>query len=159
MSRNISAPLESLGIYLGKEEEFVRFDWRVRLEHVLLMVSFTALAVTGVPQRFFFTPWGETLVLLMGGIEMVRIMHRLFAAMLILESVFHVANVLYGLAASRRMPAMMPRPRDLQDLVHQLLYYFGRREKGPGPATTCSFRWRRPSPPSPTPCTTSATLA
>jgi len=131
MERELTRRPESLGLHLGKEEEFVRFDWRARLEHLLLMVSFIALVVTGAPQRFYYTPWGEALVLAMGGIEMVRTIHRLFAAMLILESVFHAVNLAYGLVTNRRVPAMLPQLKDLKDLVRQLLYYFGRRKKGP----------------------------
>ncbi len=117
--------------YLGKSREFVRFNWRSRAEHFLLMVSFTALVVTGVPQRFSYTSWGESMVLLMGGIETVRVVHRLFAAMMILESVFHVINIAFGLANSRRVPDMAPRPRDLKDLYHQVSYYVGRRKSPP----------------------------
>ncbi|MDO8691872.1 MAG: cytochrome C [Dehalococcoidia bacterium] len=123
--------LNALDTYLGKGREFVRFNWKARAEHLLLMLSFTALVVTGAPQRFSYTSWGEGMVLLMGGIEMVRVIHRLFAAMMILESVFHVVNIAFGLASNRRVPDMLPRPRDLKDVYHQILYYVGRRKSPP----------------------------
>ncbi len=122
---------EAMDTYLGKGQEFVRFNLRTRAEHLFLMVSFTGLVLTGVPQRFYFTSWGEGMVLLMGGIETVRIIHRLLAAMMILESVFHVANVAFMLVSSRRIPDMAPAPRDLKDLFQQILYYFGRRKNPP----------------------------
>lgn len=131
MEQETAGREESLGMYTGKEQEFVRFDWRARLEHLLLMVSFTALVLTGVPQRFYYTGWGEGMVLVMGGIETVRIVHRLFATMLILESIYHVVNLLNNLIRVRRPPAMLPELKDLQDLVLQFLYYFGLRKKGP----------------------------
>lgn len=120
--------------YLGKKEEVVRFDWRARIEHLLLMASFSALVLTGVPQRFFYTSWGEGMILLMGGIEMVRVAHRLFAALLILESVFHlgvISHIVVKSVRTRQMPAMAPGPRDLGDLVRQILYYFGIRKNRP----------------------------
>lgn len=131
MKRKFTNSTERPAFNLAGKEEIVRFNWRTRLEHIFLMLSFTALVVTGVPQRFFYTSWGEGMVLLMGGIETVRVVHRLFAAMLVMESVFHVVNIIYSLAKTRRIPDMSPRPRDLQDLAEQLLYYFGLRQKGP----------------------------
>lgn len=119
---------DALGNLQERSREFVRFNWITRSEHALLMLSFTALVITGAPQRFFYTSWGEGMVLLMGGIETVRIAHRLFAFMMILESVFHVGNVAGGLLRNRRVPEMAPRFQDLKDMFAELLYYVGKRK-------------------------------
>lgn len=122
---------DALDTHLGRTKEFVRFDLRSRAEHLLLMISFTGLVLTGVPQRFYYTSWGEGMVLLMGGIETVRIIHRLLAAMMIMEAIFHFVNILFMLASSRRIPDMAPAPKDLKDLFHQILYYVGWRKSPP----------------------------
>ena len=62
-----------------RQESYVRFRLSDRIEHFILLTSFTILGVTGIPQMFANTGWGVTLINLMGGIEFIRIVHRVAA--------------------------------------------------------------------------------
>ncbi|NKQ35017.1 MAG: hypothetical protein HF973_05295 [Chloroflexi bacterium] len=53
-------------------KEFPRFRVGARIEHIVLLVSFTILAITGLPQKYALTNWGESMIAWMGGIEQVR---------------------------------------------------------------------------------------
>jgi cytochrome b subunit of formate dehydrogenase len=59
-----------------KQRSFLRFSVSQRIEHWVLFISFTALAVTGLPQKFSNASWAESMIAAMGGIEQVRLWHR-----------------------------------------------------------------------------------
>ena len=46
---------------------YKRFDGRQRTEHALLLLSFTVLSITGLPQMYSTTYWGSWLIWLFGG--------------------------------------------------------------------------------------------
>ncbi len=105
--------------------EFVRFSLGQRVEHLLLMLSFTTLTVTGVPQKFHEAVWADWAIAVMGGIEAVRQIHHLAAAIFILEGLYHAAYVFRSVVLRRRRAAMLPGLRDVRDVIHTLLYYVG----------------------------------
>jgi hypothetical protein len=57
-------------------EYVVRFSRRQRIEHLLVMLLFVVLAVTGFPQKFPDNGWARVTVDLLGGIERTRWLHR-----------------------------------------------------------------------------------
>ncbi|MDD5370807.1 MAG: hypothetical protein PHQ40_17130, partial [Anaerolineaceae bacterium] len=63
----------------NRVKEFVRFSLDRRIEHILLLISFTTLCLTGLPQKFAGQGWAEALIAAMGRIETVRIIHRIAA--------------------------------------------------------------------------------
>jgi len=105
--------------------EVTRFTRLQRIEHWGLTLSFTVLAVTGIPQRFAGAGWAETAIALMGGIETVRIIHRWAAIILILVSVLHIVGLAYRIFVRRAGLSMLPRPRDALDGLDVLRYNMG----------------------------------
>lgn len=104
---------------------FVRFALSQRIEHALLMVSFTMLSLTGIPQKFHTASWADWIMAAMGGIEVVRQLHHLFAAMFIAEGVYHVVRVAYVLFGKRAAPAMLPGFNDVREALHLVFHYVG----------------------------------
>lgn len=112
--------------------EFVRFDVAQRIEHLLLIISFTMLSVTGLPQKFhefFLSQWLINDVF--GGIEATRTIHHFFAAMLIAESAYHMLALFYYFGVKRYRITMLPVPKDIMDVINMILYFFGRRKEEP----------------------------
>src|SRR5688500_986532 len=72
-----------------------RFSASQRIEHILAMVSFTVLAVTGLPQKFPAALLSEGTIALFRGIEGTRVVHRWSAIVLVAVSLYHVVAVLY----------------------------------------------------------------
>jgi len=70
----------------GAEGELyvVRFSLSQRVEHLLLIVSFTTLALTGLAQRYAATSLGMLILRLLGGIETSRQIHHTFALLFFL---------------------------------------------------------------------------
>lgn len=106
-------------------ERYPRFDTGQRIEHGLLILSFTILSITGLPQKYPDTGWGEGMIWLMGGIELTRFIHRAAAIVLILGSIYHLASVGYRLVVQRVQMSMLPGWKDVVDAVQSLGYNFG----------------------------------
>ncbi len=104
---------------------FLRFTLGQRIEHQLLIVSFTILAVTGLPQRFANTAIGALALQLLGGIETARQIHHLFAAVFIIESIYHVGLFMYNLVVHGRWGAIWPNLDDMRHFIQMLRLNFG----------------------------------
>ncbi len=114
-----------------KIEQFVRFSLSQRAEHLFMMVSFTALVITGVPQKFFWAGWAQAIILALGGIEATRAIHHVFAAIFCLEAVYHAAWIALTVARGRFTPSMIPGLKDVRDAVANLKYCFGVAPRAP----------------------------
>jgi formate dehydrogenase gamma subunit len=114
------------------EAVFIRFALRQRIEHILLVLSFTLLCITGLPQRFFDEAWAQGLISLMGGLDTVRFIHHLFGVMLVFEGIYHIIVVAYELLFARSKPtAMFPRPQDARDALRQVAHLAGIKAERP----------------------------
>ena len=109
----------------------VRFTVRQRIEHVLTMVVFTLLCVTGLPQKFFGAGWAQRLIELAGGIDSARWIHRFCGWTLAGLTLVHFWSVLWTIATKRSTLSMVPTRRDFEDAVATLRYYLGLRDRGP----------------------------
>ncbi len=112
-----------------RQKYFTRFDRWQRIEHALLLASFTTLAVTGLPQKFATWPVSDTVIGLLGGIETTRVIHRAAAIVLMALSIYHVIAVLYRVLVKRVSFSMFPVVEDFKHLFHDILYYLGRRNR------------------------------
>ncbi|MEW6141758.1 MAG: cytochrome b/b6 domain-containing protein [Chloroflexota bacterium] len=118
----------------GKRKEpqwVVRFRVSQRVEHWVLMISFLALVVTGIPQRFHEFGWASWMILHFGGIETTRLIHRFFGAMFTLEALYHLAYVIYVVYVRREQPSMLASMRDVRDAITMTRYSFGLTDEKP----------------------------
>jgi formate dehydrogenase gamma subunit len=113
------------------KKEYPRFRLAARIEHAILIVSFSALALTGLPQMYAETTLGQNLIGWMGGIELVRIIHRWMAFILVAGAIYHLFTSAYRLFVKEEKMAMLPERKDGQDLVQWIRYNLGRAEKPP----------------------------
>ncbi len=126
MSEHVSSAQE-----IEAPEEFTRFNVSQRLEHVLLMLGFVGLCFTGIPQKFYGEGWASSVVALMGGIETTRLIHRFFAALLVVESFYHVSYIVLGVLQGKQEPHMVPRLKDFRDSLAMLKYSLGAAPEHP----------------------------
>jgi thiosulfate reductase cytochrome b subunit len=75
--------------------KYWRFNTWSRIEHGLLILSFTTLVITGIPQRYADSFLGNGAIQLLGGIETTRLIHHVAAAILVFESIYHLGRVSY----------------------------------------------------------------
>jgi len=104
---------------------YLRFDLLQRLEHVILLVSFSLLGITGLPQKFAASPVSEAVIRFFGGIEGTRTIHHISAIVMILLAVYHVVVVGYRVLVLRRRMTMLPGPGDLADVWNDIRYNLG----------------------------------
>jgi thiosulfate reductase cytochrome b subunit len=80
---------------------------------------------------FATVPFSSNLIELMGGIETVRIIHRVAAFILILGSVYHLFTSAYRLFVKRERMRMLPSLQDALDLRDTVLFNLGIRDEEP----------------------------
>ncbi|RME69459.1 MAG: cytochrome C, partial [Chloroflexi bacterium] len=97
----------------------------------MLILSFTVLAVSGLPQKYPDTGWGSTLIALMGGIESTRIIHHTAAIVLMVETVFHFLDVFYKVWVKRTPMTIMPGWQDVKDAWQAFMYNWGFADEPP----------------------------
>lgn len=108
------------------EQSYQRFDRSQRAEHLIFLVCFTVLAITGLSQMFASSLIGETAIGLLGGIEATRVIHRIAAVVMMAVSIYHVLSLLYRLIVRRVRASMLPARKDLDDLLQDIRFYLGR---------------------------------
>lgn len=102
-----------------------RFERSQRVEHALLLLSFTVLSITGLPQKWSTSDWGSAMIWLMGGIELVRIIHRMAATLLMAQTIYHAVIVSYKVIVKRVRMSMLPGWQDVKDGLQALGYNLG----------------------------------
>lgn len=116
----------------NETKQYPRFRIGARIEHFILMVTFTVLAVTGLPQMFSLTsPIARAMIEFMGGIETIRIIHRWAAFFLIIGSFYHIFTSAYRFYVKRERMQMVPEKKDLTDLIDYVRYNLGFSDEHP----------------------------
>ncbi|MCC6187403.1 MAG: cytochrome b/b6 domain-containing protein [Anaerolineales bacterium] len=113
------------------QRTYLRFALSQRIEHAVVLTSFVVLALTGLPQKYSGAGWAETAIGLMGGIQFVRVVHRVAATALMLATVFHLASVGYRVFVSRVRLTMLPGLADVREAVYAVRYNLGLRREPP----------------------------
>ncbi len=109
-------------------KSYTRFDLSQRIEHFVLVVSFTLLGLTGIPQKFSSFPVSVAIIRFFGGIELTRQVHHISAIALGAISIYHVLSLLYRVFVLRVSWSMIPLVEDFRHLFQDIGYYLGLRE-------------------------------
>ena len=110
---------------------YERFSLYQRVEHLILIGSFTTLAFTGLPQKYILAGWAQTMIALMGGIEMTRQIHHFAAIVLMLETVYHLTSVGYRMFVRHVRLSMLPGLRDVREAIDSFLFNLGVKKEMP----------------------------
>src|SRR3989304_2807541 len=112
-------------------EEFVRFSPLQRVEHLLVMIFFIVLVITGLPQGFFETSWAVWIIMSLGGIDMTRFIHRLFGILFAALAIWHLGRVTLLVLLRNERPSMVPTFKDFSDGTGTLKYSLGPAAQNP----------------------------
>ncbi len=113
------------------KKTYKRFSASDRFEHLALLMSFTLLGLTGLPQRYADYQLARDVLDLLGGIESVRFMHRFFAVMLMGTSIYHGGALTYKFYVRRIRFSMLPTIKDGTDAIGVFMYNMGLRKVHP----------------------------
>ncbi len=125
------------GKIVVRETQIERFSRLNRVLHVLMIISFISLALTGMTLKFSYTGWAVILSKLFGGFESAGYVHR-FAA-LIMTSVF-VTHIIDLIRIKRKEKksfkdmifgpnSMLFNKQDLKDFIGSLKWFLGLGER------------------------------
>lgn len=107
-----------------------RFNVFHRFIHLVMLVTFIGLALTGLPIKYPNAFWAKGLVLLWGGVKGAGIFHRWFAGITFGYFALHLLWVLYyRFVMKGRLlgpDSMIPSKKDFQDLFQHIAYFLGR---------------------------------
>ncbi len=123
-----------------------RFGPVERVLHLLLMASFLALALTGLPLLFADEGWARTMAGLLGGYAVTGKIHRIAATLLIALFLGHILRVLFRVFVRREEgllwgpDSLVPQPRDAFDMMAHVRWFVG---LGPRPRFQRYTYWEK----------------
>lgn len=108
-----------------KPAQYERFPlWR-RIEHIVMVLSFSTLGLTGLPQKFPDSGVGFAIVQGLGGIENLRTVHHIAAIIMMFGTAYHLLYMGYSVLVLRDRMSMLPSLQDVKDGLQALLYNVG----------------------------------
>lgn len=95
------------------------------IEHGAHVMTFAVLACTGLAQKFHSLDVSQWLILSLGGIDLVRLIHRFAGMVCSLLVLAHIGAAVVGMLWKQWQPSMVIARKDFTDLIHNLKYYLG----------------------------------
>lgn len=117
MAKKTSVPVSS--------HNYIRFTFADRVQHLLVLLSFTTLAVTGLAQKFALNPVSLFILRLWSGVDNLRMTHHIAAAVLMLVAIYHLINIGYKLFVLHQRMTMLPSFQDIKDAWTAFIYNVG----------------------------------
>jgi thiosulfate reductase cytochrome b subunit len=113
--------------------EYQRFSRLNRVLHIVMIVSFMSLALTGMTLKFSYTSWASAVSHLFGGYESAGYIHRLAATFMVGVFIAHITDLVrrkrrefHSWRALLLGPnTMLPTWRDLKDLTDSIKWFTG----------------------------------
>lgn len=106
-------------------QAYLRFPLARRIEHWVMMLSFTTLGLTGIPQKFSQSPISLAILQALGGIETLRTIHHAAAIVMMFGTAWHILVMGYSVFVLRDQMSMLPTLQDAKDGIQALLYNLG----------------------------------
>jgi formate dehydrogenase gamma subunit len=123
MSENQPVPAKDESPAPGRT--YRRFTLSQRITHIAMLLSFTTLALTGLPQKFPQAGISQAIISLFGGIQTARTIHHGAAFVMLVAAAFHIVHLGYRLYVQRVRPTMLPVLKDIRDAGSAFGYNIG----------------------------------
>jgi len=114
--------------------QYQRFTRLNRGLHIVTIISFMSLALTGMTLKFSYTGWAVVLSHLLGGFESAGYIHRFAACMMFTTFIIHITDLARRRKRERRTwrslifdkDSMMFNRKDFRDFIGSVKWFFGR---------------------------------
>ncbi len=128
-----SAAAAAAATAAGDQKLYRRFTRKQRTLHLIMLISFFTLALTGMTIKFADVGWAQWLSAVLGGFKTTGMLHRLSAITLVTIFVIHLWDVRRHKKESGRTwlgmifgpDSMMLTRRDLTEFVESMKWFFG----------------------------------
>ena len=120
------------------QKQFRRFNRLERSLHIMVIISFLTLAVTGMTLKFSYLPWAQWLAHVLGGFQSAGTLHRMGAVLTFFYFARHVYELIHKRSRSGKSwkefifgaEGMMFNKRDGVEFVQTVKWFLG---QGPRP--------------------------
>jgi len=117
--------------------EFERFSRLNRVLHVVMIVSFIGLAMTGMTLKFSYTPWASVVSRFLGGFETAGYIHRVGAVLMFGVFFAHIYDLVRRKRGEKKSwrsvlfgaNTMLPTRKDFTDFFDSLKWFVGRGKR------------------------------
>ena len=111
--------------------EYRRFSRRQRQLHVLIIISFLGLALTGMTLKFSYLGWAQWLSHMLGGFESAAYIHRICAVITFFYFGMHIIDLYRRKSRQKKswwrflvdQNSMLPHKNDWFDLVASFKWF------------------------------------
>jgi len=110
---------------------YERFPAMRRIEHLIMLLSFTILGLTGLPQKYPDSGISLGILNVLGGIENLRSIHHVAAIVMLLGTIWHILYFGYLSYVQRERLSMLPSLQDGKDALQAFLYNVGMSKQHP----------------------------
>lgn len=128
-----------------------RFERHHIFMHILVIVSFLLLSITGLPIKFYSQPWAKFMIDMLGGTSSAAFLHRIGAGITFVYFGMALALSFHFLFIRKDIPGMwlqrlfgpdslMPTFRDVRDVTGMVRWFLG---KGPKPTFERWTYWEK----------------
>ncbi len=107
------------------KDKYRRFGTARIIEHLIQIVTFCVLVATGLSQKFYSNDISVWFILTLGGIDTVRIIHRIAGLFFSLATVVHISAGIVGVTVRRWQPSIIITKNDFVSAAHNIKYYLG----------------------------------
>jgi len=122
---------------LGRKRDqkfYRRFSRLQRTMHILMMLSFFTLALTGMALKFSYMSWAQVTSRVLGGFDSMGFLHRIAAVVLIGVFIAHLRDAFRQKKASGQTwlqiitgpDSIIFNGRDLKEFIQSVKWFFGR---------------------------------
>jgi len=116
-----------------KQKVYRRFNRLQRSMHIVMMISFFTLALTGMALKFSYMSWAQMTSRVLGGFDSMGFLHRVAAVMLGIVAIVHLRDVIRRKKATQQTwlqliagpDSIIFNRRDLQEFIQSIKWFFG----------------------------------
>ena len=115
----------------GETQNYQRFPVARRIEHIMMLLSFGLLGLTGLPQKFPTLGISIFIASLFGSVENLRLVHHISATVMMLGTGWHILVAGYKVFVNKEPMSMLPGIKDVVDGIQAIFYNLGLKKKFP----------------------------
>lgn len=109
----------------AKEATVIRFNQSEIIQHLLLFLTFTTLAISGFALKFPNAWWDKWMVKTEAGAHLRSDVHRIAAVIFILVCLYNLYYVIFTPRGKAQLRAIFFGPKDIPPLIQNINYYLG----------------------------------
>jgi len=116
-------------MYTANREYIKRFGPARLIEHWLNAGTFIMLVITGLAQKFHGYEISQWIIMIFGGIDTTRLVHRYCGMALTILTLQHILVASFGILFKKWQPSMVIHLKDFRDAIDNIRYYLGLSEQ------------------------------